>query len=301
MQKNNNGVCGNILDIKDYDEFFNKLTSHYKIKCVQITGGEPLLRGEEFVEKILSMLRRYKIPIIEIFSNLSLVNENYIKLFKKYNVRIATSFYSTIPKINDTITGVNGSYITSTSKLNLLKENDIKFRVAVIILKQNEHEKDSIRAWLNNRYGLDDKKAYDLVRPIGRGGNYDNIPLNLFNEKYKNPAKHIMSFAYDYIDYNKIFNSCWGNKICLKSNGELYPCVMSKICIGKHKDVLKILDKKTSYRFLTKDKTKTCKHCEFRYLCLECRAMYSDNKKELKDKPFICSYNPKKAKYEIKE
>ena len=299
--KDNDGVSGNILGIKEYDEFFNKLTSRYKIKCVQITGGEPLLRGEEFVEKILNMLRKYKIPIIEIFSNLSLVNEDYIKLFKKYNVRIATSFYSTKPKVNDTITGVNGSYITSISKLDLLKENDIKFRVAVIILKQNEHEKDNIRTWLNNRYGLDDKKAYDIVRPIGRGGNYDNIPLNLFNEKYKNPAKHIMTFAYDYIDYNKTFNSCWGNKICLKSNGELYPCVMSKICIGKYKDVLKILDKKTSYRFLTKDKIKTCKYCEFRYLCLECRAMYSDNKKELKDKPFICSYNPKKAKYETKE
>lgn len=299
--KNNNSINCNILDIKEYDEFFNTLTSHYKIKCVQITGGEPLLRGKEFIEKMLIMLRKYKIPMIEIFSNLSLIDEEYINLFKKYDVRLATSFYSTNPQINDTITGIKGSCSTTISKLDLLKENNIKFRVAVIILKQNESEKDKIRLWLNDRYGLDDKKAYDIVRPIGRGSNYDNIPVNLFNEKYKDPAKHIMPFAYNYINYSKTFNSCWGNKICLKSNGEIYPCVMSKICFGNYKAVLKILDKKSSYRFLTKDKIKGCKHCEFRYLCLECRAMYSGNKKELKDKPFTCSYNPKKAKYETKE
>lgn len=70
---------------------------------------------------------------------------------------------------------------------------------------------------------------------------------------------------------------------------------MSKVKVGKFKNVNKILRQRNSYRFLTKDKIKICKKCEYRYLCSECRAMYSDKKSNLKSKPFTCSYDPKKS------
>lgn len=288
------------IGIKDYKIFFDKIDKKFSINCVQITGGEPLLRGYEFLESLLRLLKTYNISTIEVFSNLSLLDETFVYLFKKYDVKIATSFYSCNPDIHDSITNVKGSQMTTLKKLDILKENNISFRIAIVLLKQNKMEKDSLRNWLNLRYNLHDVKKYDIIRPIGRGNNIENVPIELFNEQYKDSIKHIPHFAYNFFYNNQIYNSCWGNKVCLKSNGKIYPCVMAKICLGNFKNIIKILNNKNSYRYLSKDKINTCKICEFRYLCMECRAMYAISKKQLKNKPYLCSYNPHKAIF-IKE
>ena len=109
-----------------------------------------------------------------------------------------------------------------------------------------------------------------------------------FNEKFENTSKNLNAQHCSNYYYNKIYNPCWGDKVCLKSDGKIYPCVMSKISFGNYKEVIKILSNKNSYRFLTKDKIKRCKNCEKRYLCFECRAMLSKTKHNLKMTPYKC-------------
>lgn len=285
------------ISIEDYKYFFDSISKNYSLKCVQLTGGEPLLRGKIFVENLLKLLAKYNIETIEIFSNLSLMDNDYIEMFKKYNVSVATSLYSQNSETNDFITQTKGSLENTIKKLKNLKENNIKFRVGIIIMEQNKDEKDSLRTWINNLFELNDLKKFDIIRPIGRGENNINIPKEIFKEQYIDQIKHVNFLNFLNYDYNKKYNSCWGNKICLKSNGKLYPCVMSKVQVGNYKNILKILNKKNSYRFLTKDKIKVCKFCEYRYLCNECRAMYSKNKRDLKCKPFTCTYNPLTNKF----
>lgn len=72
---------------------------------------------------------------------------------------------------------------------------------------------------------------------------------------------------------------------------------MSNIKVGNYQNIIKLLSASNSYRFLTKDKIKICKKCEYRYLCLECRAIYSKTRKEWTDKPFTCLYNTKTLKF----
>lgn len=287
-----------IISLQDYQKFFDALTKKHTLNCVQITGGEPLLRGKSFIKNLIKLLRTYKIKTIEIFSNLSLIDQDYINIFKKYNISIATSIYSQNRTIHDNITGIKGSHKKTISSLELLQKNKIPFRIGIVIMNKNKEEKSSLRNWLNTKFSIEDKKNYDIIRPIGRAKNFEHIPQDLFQERYVNSIRHISKNNFYKHFYNKVFNSCWGDKICLKSNGELYPCVMSKFCLGNYKNVSKILDSKKSYRFLNKDKIKICNKCELRYLCEECRAMYSNSNKNIFDKPFTCSYNPTTCEFD---
>lgn len=283
----------NSIGIKDYYRFFKTLKKKFMVNCVQITGGEPLIKGKKFIIELLDMLSKIDIKYIEIYTNLSFLDDDYIEIFKKYNVHIATSLYSSIPEVNDSITQIKGSQETTIKNLDILKKNNIPFRIGIVIMKQNMNDASSLRKYLNERYNLKDTKNYDIIRPMGRGEIKENIPYELFKDRYINQMKNIPNYSYNFYWYNKVFNSCWGNKVCLKYDGNIYPCVMSKISFGNYKNVNKILNVKNSYRFINKDKVKICKKCEFRYLCTECRAMYSSKKKNLKEKPFTCTYNPK--------
>lgn len=291
----NAGRCNvkETLSLNDYDNMINKLTSEFKINCFQITGGEPLLRGKEFIENLLKIISKHDVGFIEIYTNLSLLDNDYLEMFKKYNVHVATSLYSQNEKVHDEITGINGSYKLLMHNLAHLKKMNIPFRIGIIIMKQNEKEKDTLRDWANKKFDLKERKQYDIVRPVGRARivNLDN--QKLFQEKYYIKNNNFLPYNFQTYMYNKIFNSCWGDKVCIKSNGEIYPCVMSNVKVGNYKDIIGCLTRKNSYRFLTKDKIHGCKKCEYRYLCTECRAIYTQNKKELKDKPFVCMYNTK--------
>lgn len=289
------------LNIEDYNKILNKLSKTFNINCVQITGGEPLLRGKSFISKLLKTIDKYNINTIELYSNLSLLDDEYIALFKKYKVCVATSLYSQYSKVHDSITQINGSYDLLMNNLLLLKQNNIPFRIGIIIMSQNESEKDSLRLWANTKFNLKEIKNYDIVRPVGRAKITSQFNQKLFEEKYYITNNKFLPYNYQSYMYNKVFNPCWGNKVCIKSDGSIYPCVMSNIKVGNYRNIIRCLSKKNSYRFLNKDKIKVCKNCEYRYLCTECRAIYAQSKKEIKNKPFVCMYNPKTNEYkEIK-
>lgn len=246
----------------------------------------------------MEILVRYKIPLIEIYTNLSLTDLEYLEMFKNFNVCIATSLYSKYDKVHDSITKVPGSHKNLIKNLMLLKKNDIPFRVGIIIMKQNEMEKDDLRNWVNKKFNLNEIKKYDIIRPVGRALNINLSNMELFNKNYLITSHtQYKNYNFERYEYNKIFNSCWGDKVCIKSNGNIFPCVMSNIRVGNYKNLTKLLLKSDSYRYLTKDKIKVCNGCEYRYLCLECRAIYSKDKKELKDKPFVCLYNTKTLQF----
>lgn len=259
-----------------------------------------MLLGYNYIESLLKIVKKYNVNLIEIYSNLSLLNEKYIKLFKEYNVQVATSFYSQNSEKHDKITGIIGSQKKTLDSLDLLYRNNVKFRIGIVMMNENIAEKDTLRKWLNERYNLNDSKNFDIVRPIGRADNNALIPQKEFNEKFLNTTEILNAQNFNSYYYNKKFNSCWGDKVCLKPDGKIYPCVMSNISFGNYKDVLKILSNKNSYRFLTKDKIKRCKNCEKRYLCFECRAMLSKTKHDLKITPYLCTYDIKTSKFKNK-
>ena len=101
--------------------------------------------------------------------------------------------------------------------------------------------------------------------------------------------------------YNQQFNPCWGNKIAVDFNGDIKPCMWSSQKMGNISEVLiyQLIMSNEVDRFwlLNKDKIETCGECEYRYSCFDCRVLLERDHRSLKDKPFICSYNPENGEW----
>lgn len=96
-------------------------------------------------------------------------------------------------------------------------------------------------------------------------------------------------------------NSCLNQKISIDNEGEIRNCPSMKESFGNVKEVMLIdaLSKEDfkKYWFLTKDKIQVCKDCEFRYICMDCRA-FIENPNNIYSKPLKCGYNPYTTEWE---
>lgn len=88
-------------------------------------------------------------------------------------------------------------------------------------------------------------------------------------------------------------NNCLNRKLTIDENGYISNCPSLPVKYG-HVAENKILEIVSSPRFqklweIKKDEIKVCQDCEFRYMCLDCRA-YLDS--DIKGQPLYCDYNP---------
>jgi SPASM domain peptide maturase of grasp-with-spasm system len=93
----------------------------------------------------------------------------------------------------------------------------------------------------------------------------------------------------------KQFNSCLNKKIAIDKKGKIRNCPSMQNNFGEIQTTtlwkaLNVPEFKLSWG-ITKDKIKTCKICEFRYMCSDCRA-YIEDPDDLYSKPLKCGYNP---------
>ena len=90
------------------------------------------------------------------------------------------------------------------------------------------------------------------------------------------------------------YNTCLNKKVSIDVNGDVKNCPSLRSVYGNIKRIsLKKCLETTTIRDLwstSKEQIETCKECEFRHVCTDCRAfLNSDNSKE---KPEKCKYNP---------
>ncbi|MDQ0065903.1 grasp-with-spasm system SPASM domain peptide maturase [Chryseobacterium lathyri] len=101
-------------------------------------------------------------------------------------------------------------------------------------------------------------------------------------------------------------NSCLHKKIGIDINGNIKNCPLMAESFGNINDIsledALIKPEFRKYWNLTKDHIETCKDCEFRYVCTDCRAYTERNhiNKEGLDasKPLKCGYDPYSGKWE---
>lgn len=102
------------------------------------------------------------------------------------------------------------------------------------------------------------------------------------------PVSHI---AYQ---VNRKYNSCWGGKIAVKSDGSVRPCIYSHITLGNihTDDITLILKKLKTLWSITHDKVEKCKDCELKYVCRDCREYAMRETGNLYSAPVNCFYDP---------
>jgi SPASM domain peptide maturase of grasp-with-spasm system len=92
-------------------------------------------------------------------------------------------------------------------------------------------------------------------------------------------------------------NNCLSGKISVDKEGNIKNCPSLKTNFGSINDTtLSYVTKQKHFYELwriSKNKIETCKVCEFRHICIDCRA-YTENN-DLYSKPLKCNYDPYKG------
>lgn len=96
----------------------------------------------------------------------------------------------------------------------------------------------------------------------------------------------------------KSYNSCLYRKLAIDETGNIKNCPSLPATFGhiNSTSFTELIDNSTFRKFwdISKDQINTCKDCEFRYICSDCRAFLSNST----GKPAKCNYNPYTNSYE---
>ena len=94
------------------------------------------------------------------------------------------------------------------------------------------------------------------------------------------------------------FNSCLNKKISIDVDGYIRNCPSMKSNYGHTNDTLLstviLNDQFTACWTIPKDEIESCRDCEFRYICTDCRA-FTGNPSNPYSKPSKCNYDPYKG------
>ena len=183
------------------------LVDAYKLGCkqVQFIGGEPTYQSKllDYVRTAHNLGYRF----IEVYTNLTLLTDNFADEFSRFGVNVATSFYSCHEEIHDGITGVKGSFKKTVAGIRKILNKKIPLRIGIVTLDINKHEVNDVQRFLI-RLGVDKNCIRtDHTRPVGRGLNlttYENLEGSLCGR-------------------------CWRGKLTISWDGNCYPCVFARI------------------------------------------------------------------------
>lgn len=134
----------------------------------------------------------------------------------------------------------------------------------------------------------------------------NRTPVLLVKEAI-NDATHCGFIAKKYFSANlsmftesQKHNSCLNRKISIDEHGAIRNCPSMPVSYGniRHQSLKTVVGNLdfTSPWHISKDQIETCKVCEFRYICTDCRAFTKGG--EQYTKPLKCNYNPYTAEWE---
>jgi radical SAM protein with 4Fe4S-binding SPASM domain len=129
------------LTISEIDRISSEAVDLGAFWC-SLTGGEPLLRKD--FEDIYLLLKR-KGLLININTNATLINEQHVRLFKKYPPRsLEVSVYGVTQETYEAVTRCHGTFAGFQRGLDLLMSHGVSVTLKAMALRSNLHEHQAI-------------------------------------------------------------------------------------------------------------------------------------------------------------
>lgn len=261
-------------------------------RSIQLIGGEPLLYPE--ILKIIEYAYLKKLETT-IFTNATMLDDNTIQFCKDKGVGFRVSLYGHNAEIHDCITQMSGSFEKTINNIKKIKKQNIPISIAVIIMKENQDYIEQIKEFILNLELTYD--GFDLIRKVYGGCQDEHLVNNTKIKKLKYLSFPAFFAEKKFFQRAIGYNTCWGNKIAITSNGKVIPCVFERDIILGDLKINNITDIVNSEEFnfistLSKDKIEICKDCEFRYACKDCRPLGKSLDGNLWGKYAYCTYNP---------
>lgn len=277
--------CETIMSTENYRRVIDRLLE-LGVKKVQIIGGEPFVEKNRLRELLDYTVGKF--PLIEIFTNGTLITEEWYGYLAKNNIHIALSVYSYNKDEHDKVTGQQGSWTKTYNTIASLKANGIPYRVCNVLMSGVElGEKPT------DLFELSPDK--DIVRMSGRA-NFALLSDELIRKKlitkttFQTPLNRKLCSAL------LSGHNCFRSKIYVSADLKVYPCVMERRfthCDISDGGKITLCD---NIRNMNKDKIEGCCDCEYRYACHDCRPNSLSG--EIYEKPWYCTYNPITGEWE---
>lgn len=150
--------------LDEFKAIFDTLVDRGLLDCY-FTGGEIFTRPD-FEE--MFVYAKKKGVLVSLLSNITLLNQRHINLFKEYPVEvISTSMYGYSEESYEKVTGVKGSFRKFMNALELLQKNDIKYELKFVAMEQNIDDLYKVRDF-GNKLGVPMVVILD-VHPMSDG------------------------------------------------------------------------------------------------------------------------------------
>jgi MoaA/NifB/PqqE/SkfB family radical SAM enzyme len=188
------------------DKYLDVISEAASLGCrrIQFIGGEPTLYRN--LPTLIRHAGSSGMSFIEVYTNARRISDELMSILREYRVRVAVSFYSHDNAIHDAITQVPGSHSSTISNLRRFLEFGLETRVGIIEMPNN---RDSIPETIEFLHSLGISECgTDRVRGVGRG--------KVFVENSEG-------------ELHELCGSCWQGSLCLASDGNVSPCIMSKL------------------------------------------------------------------------
>ncbi len=271
-------VSSDEFNKKDTKFYFSVLREVISIGCSNIYfhGGDPL-SDWGFTENILEFAAILKTESQNLFviTNGELLDEKKASFFVKYKINPIIVLDLTIQSketINDNL--------EKLAQLFGIESKNIMFNL-VIGRKQLSEFADLQNLFLD--------KGFDKI----------TTSIIVENEGSINYSKDLPLFSSD-IDtfrYLESYHPCLSGTLALNADKKIYPCPSIStdeiLDLSKDNSFLRVFEqgkeKVLRYWKLSPEKIQPCNQCEFRRLCMDCRAVESFYSKDI-NKKGLCSY-----------
>lgn len=258
-------------------------------KTLTFIGGEPSLYNK--LPNLILHASQRRFSTIRICSNLMWISDELLDAVAMSGARFRFSIYGANASIHDQITHVKGSFARLLDNIRLLQNHDIPLEASVIIMKENEDTVDDIS---------------DLLLRLNISYiHMDEIRMVYGGSQQKHLVKHSRldmtepNFRANSTFFDKAFtnNTCWHGKIVVSTDGSVFPCefARSTICGNiniKPLDEILAGEQIKNCWHLSFDQIETCKDCEFRFACKDCRPLGYANTGTIHGKSYRCKYDP---------
>jgi MoaA/NifB/PqqE/SkfB family radical SAM enzyme len=191
-------------DLLTTDDYLSVMDQAYALGCrrMQFIGGEPQLNRD--FHRLLVASKAIGFEFVEVFTNLTRLDEETVRFARSAGVCFATSVYSDKPEVHQAVTRNAASHARTITNLKRLINSDVVTRAAVIEIDQEPAEIDRTTRFLTD-LGVRHVRA-SRVRAFGRGAELVPHPTQM----------------------SELCGHCWSGRLCVAPDGDVYPCVMAR-------------------------------------------------------------------------
>lgn len=262
-------------------------------------GGEPMLRGLDFFEKLIELQNKYNINNITVNNALQtngyLINDEWCRFFKKHNFLIGVSVDGT-RDIHDgyrhTKTGED-TFDVIASNIQMLEQYGVEYNILTVVTQraatniQTIYKSYAKRGWHYQQYieCLDPLGAERGKQPYSlQPETFGRFMTALFDLWYEDWKKRKQPYIRKFENYIAILagympesceqRGCCGLQVVVEADGSVYPCdfyMLDEYRLGNfNTDRLSDIDRKRQdIAFVERSRglSVQCKKCKYYFIC----------------------------------